>query len=140
MKTVCIIPARSGSKSVLKKNIELLAGYPLLAYSIIAARLSSKIQQTIVSTDSQEFADIARSYGADVPFLRPKEISRDDSLDIEYVRHALDWFQTHHGNQPEYIVILAPPTPLRDPVLIDAAIEKLIRNKEEGGNLSSFCP
>ena len=130
MKIVSIIPARSGSKGVPKKNIKLLAGYPLIAYSIIISRLSSKIPQTIVSTDSEEFAEIALTYGADVPFLRPKEISRDNSLDIEYVKHALEWFQTHAGYQPEYIVLLPPPTPLRDPALIDAAIEKLIRNKE----------
>lgn len=128
-KIVSIIPARSGSKGVPKKNIKLLAGYPLIAYSIIASKLSSKIQRTIVSTDSQEFAEIALSYGAEVPFLRPKEISKDNSLEIEYIRHALEWFQTHEGYHPEYIVSLPPPTPLRDPVLIDAAIEKIILNK-----------
>lgn len=127
---ISIIPARSGSKGVPKKNIRLLAGYPLITYSIIASKLSSKIERTIVSTDSQEFAEIALSYGAEVPFLRPKEISRDDSLDIEYVKHALDWLQTCEGNQPEYLVILPPPTPLRDPVLIDRAIEKIIQNKD----------
>jgi len=125
-----LIPARSGSKGVPKKNIKLLAGYPLMAYSIIASKLSSKIERTIVSTDSQEFAEIALSYGAEVPFLRPKEISKDDSLDIEYVRHALKWFQTYEGNQPEYLVILPPPTPLRDSALIDAAIQKIIQNKD----------
>lgn len=126
---VSIIPARSGSKGVSKKNIRLLAGYPLIAYSIIASKLSSKIERTIVSTDSQKFAEIALSYRAEVPFLRPKEISRDDSLDIEYVKHALEWFRAYEGNQPEYLVILPPPTPLRDPVLIDRAIEKIIQNK-----------
>lgn len=129
MKIISIIPARSGSKGVPKKNIKLLAGYPLIAYSIIASKLSSKIERTIVSTDSREFANIARSYGAEVPFLRPEEISRDNSLDIEYIKHALEWFQTHEGRQPEYIVMLPPPTPLRDPALIDAAIEKIINNK-----------
>ena len=125
-----LIPARGGSKGIPKKNIKLLAGYPLITYSIIASKLSSKIKRTIISTDSQEFAEIALSYGAEVPFLRPKEISKDNSLDIEYVNHALDWFQTHEGNQPEYLVILPPPTPLRDPVLIDRAIEKIIQNEE----------
>ena len=123
-----LIPARSGSKGVPQKNIKLIAAYPLIAYSIIASKLSSKIDRTIVSTDSQDFAEIALSYGAEVPFLRPKEISRDDSLDIEYVRHALEWFKTHEGNLPEYLVILSPPTPLRDPALIDKAIEKIIQN------------
>jgi len=127
---VGIIPARSGSKGVPKKNIKLLGGYPLIAYSIIASRLSSKIQRTVVSTDSQQFAEIALSYGAEVPFLRPKEISKDDSIDLEWVKHALEWFQTYGGYQPEYLVALAPPTPLRDPVLIDAAIDKIIQHNE----------
>lgn len=135
---ISIIPARSGSKGIPQKNIKLLADYPLIAYSIIASKLSSKIERTIVSTDSQEFAEIALSYGAEAPFLRPKEISRDNSLDIEYIKHALGWFQTHEGNQPEYLVILAPPTPLRDPILIDRAIEKIIQNKDATSLRSAY--
>jgi len=135
---ISIIPARSGSKGVPKKNIKLLAGYPLIAYSIIASNLSSRIERTIVSTDSQEFAEIALSYGAEVPFLRPEEISKDDSLDIEYVKHALEWFQTYEGNLPEYLVILPPPTPLRDPILIDTAIEKIIQNKDATSLRSAY--
>jgi len=126
---ISIIPARCGSKGVSKKNIKLLAGYPLIAYSIIASKLSSKIKRTIVSTDCQEFAKIALSYGAEVPFLRPKEISKDNSLDIEYIRHALEWLQNSEKFQPEYLVVLPPPTPLRDPALIDVAVEKIIKNK-----------
>ena len=120
-----LIGARSGSKSIPKKNIKSLAGYPLIAYSIIASRLSKNIQRTIVSTDSQEFADVAKEYGAETPFLRPKEISGDKSLDIEYIRHVIKWFDENEGGAPEYIVMLSPPTPLRDPTLIDAAIEKI---------------
>jgi len=99
-----------------------------MAWAIIAAKLSTKIERTIVSTDSEKFAEIALSYGAEVPFLRPKAISRDDSLDIEFVRHALEWLGVHEGNQPEYLVLLYPPSPLRDPSLIDEAIEKIISN------------
>ena len=103
--TIGLIPARSGSKGVPKKNINLLAGYPLIAYSIIASILSSNIERTIVSTDSPEFAEIALFYGAEVPFLRPKEISGDKSLDIEaacggccacatcHVYISEEWFQ-----------------------------------------------
>jgi CMP-N-acetylneuraminic acid synthetase len=135
---VCLVPARSGSKGIPKKNIKLLAGYPLLAYSIIASRLASKIERTLVSTDSEEFAEIARYYGAEVPFLRPGEISRDTSLDIEYIRHALDWFQTNEGKQPDYLVILPPPNPLRDPALIDKAIDKILHNKEATSLRSAY--
>ncbi|MFC1989889.1 cytidylyltransferase domain-containing protein [Chloroflexota bacterium] len=125
-----LIPARSGSKGVPKKNIRPLAGYPLIAYSIIASRLSSKIERTIVSTDSEEFAKIALSYGAEVPFLRPKEFAQDSSLDIDWVRHALKWLQSNEGNQPEYAVMLPPTVPLRDPDIIDAAIEKISQNND----------
>ena len=119
-----LIPARAGSKGVPKKNIKLLAGYPLIAYSIIASKLSSKINRTVVSTDSQEFAEIARLYGAEVPFLRPTEFAQDNSDAIEYVKHTLEWFATYENIQPEYLVLLCPPTPLRDHVLVDQAIEK----------------
>lgn len=138
MKIISIIPARSGSKGIPKKNIKLLAGYPLIAYSIIASRLSSEIERTIVSTDSQEFADIARSYGAEVPFLRPENISRDNSLEIELVKHAIEWFQTYENYKPEYIVMLLPTTPLRDPVLVDAAIKKIMGNKNATSLRSAF--
>lgn len=135
---ISIIPARSGSKGVPKKNIKLLAGYPLIAYPIIASKLASKIERTIVSTDSPEFAEIARNYGAETPFLRPAEISHDKSLDIEYIKHALDWFKTNEGKEPDYLVMLQPPTPLRDPALISAAIEKILQNKEATSLRSAY--
>ena len=121
-----LIPARAGSKGIHKKNIKLLAGYPLIAYSIIASKLSSKINRTIVSTDSLEFAEIARYYGAEVPFLRPTEFAQDDSDAIDYVKHALEWCTTNENSHPEYLVLLCPPTPLRDPALVDEAIVKLL--------------
>ena len=127
---VGLIPAREGSKGVPKKNIKLLGGYPLIAYSIIASLLSSKIDRTIVSTDSEAFAEIARSYGAEVPFIRPKELAQDNSDAIEYVRHVIGWLEIHENIRPEYLVILCPPTPLRDPLLIDDAITKIIQCSE----------
>jgi len=127
-KIIGLIPARSGSTEVKNKNISPLSIYPLIAYSIIASKLSYTIQRTIVSTDSKEYAKIASSYGAEVPFLRPKEISNNTSLDIEYVKHCLNWLDYEEGFQPEYIVILAPTVPLREPCLIDDAIEKIQNN------------
>lgn len=129
-KIIGVIPARGDSKGVPKKNIKLLGGYPLIAYSIIVSRFSSKIERTIVSTDSQEIADIALFYGAEVPFLRPKEFATDTSLDIEFVRHLLGWHENDEGYYPEYLVHLRPTTPLRDPDLIDQAIEKILHYKE----------
>src|SRR5210317_2466380 len=87
---VALIPARSGSKRVPDKNIRTLAGHPLIAYSIAAALQSRIFTAVIVSTDSERYADIARHYGAEVPFLRPDEIAGDTSPDIEWVTYTLD--------------------------------------------------
>jgi len=127
--TIAIIPARSGSKGVIDKNIKLLAGRPLLAYSILAARLIDDIDRIIVCTDSEQYADIARRYGAEVPFLRPVKISSDVSSDYEFIKYALDWMKENEGYQPEYLVHLRPTTPLRNPKYIDAAIEQM---KQDG--------
>ena len=125
---VAIIPARSGSKGVVDKNIKLLAGHPLIAYSIAAAQLANEINRIIVSTDSIEYASIAREYGAEVPFLRPVEISGDRSGDYEWVRHLLDWMAENEGHVLKYLVHLRPTTPLREPKHIDAAIELMRQN------------
>lgn len=126
--TWALIPARSGSKGVPKKNIRSLGGHPLIAYSIVAAKLSSKIERIILSTDSSEIAEMARSYGAEVPFLRPIELAQDHSSDLDFVRHALNWFEDHEGDLPDFLLHLRPTTPLRDPEVIDSAIEALKSN------------
>lgn len=119
-----IIPARSGSKGIANKNIKNFAGHPLMAWSIAAARLSKYIDRVIVSTDSIEYAMVARHYGAETPFIRPAVISTDASQDIGFIIHALLWFAEHEGNIPDILVHLRPTTPLRDPAVIDKAIEK----------------
>lgn len=134
---VALIPARSGSKGISDKNIRLFAGKPLLAHSIAAARLASNIDRVIVSTDSQHYANIAQEYGAEVPFLRPEEISCDMSTDYQFIKHALDWFQDNEGQQPKYLVHLRPTTPLRNPRCIDAAIE-MIKNDSKATALRSI--
>lgn len=135
-KTVAIIPARSGSKGVPDKNIKLLSGKPLLAFSIAAAKLTSNIDRVILSTDSEDYADIARQYGAEVPFLRPVEISEDTSTDYDFIKHALDWFLETEGKHPEYLVHLRPTTPLREVSYIESAIE-MIKNTENATALRS---
>jgi len=129
-KIIGLIPARSGSKGINNKNISPLLEYPLIAYSIIASKMSNIINRTIVSTDSEIYYNIALRYGAEVPFLRPKQISKSDSLDIEYIQHCIEWLQEKEGFQPDYIVILAPTVPLRDPQLIDEAIQKIQKNND----------
>lgn len=125
-----LIPARSGSRGVANKNVKLLKGYPLIAYSIIASKLSNKIGRIIVTTDSKDIANIAKKFGAEVPFLRPKKISHGSSLDIEFVKHCLMWLKTHRETTPKYIIHLRPTTPLRAPEVIDYAIESIINTKE----------
>lgn len=125
-----IIPARGGSKGVPKKNIRLLSGYPLIAYSIVAAQLCSKIERIIVSTDSEEIAEISRRYGAEVPFMRPAELASDRSPDRDFVMHALGWFKQQENSVPDYLVHLRPTTPLRAPVLVAEAIDALVSSPE----------
>ena len=125
---LAIIPARGGSKGILGKNIVPVAGYPLIAYSIIAAQQCKFIKRVIVSTDSPEIAAIACKYGAEVPFLRPSEFSTDTSTDREFLLHAVRWFDTNEGFKPEFWVHLRPTTPLRDPALIDQAVQVIQQN------------
>jgi CMP-N,N'-diacetyllegionaminic acid synthase len=118
---VALIPARSGSKGVPHKNVRPLGGYPLLAWSVAACLRSSGIGRTIVSSDSEEYAQTARAFGAEAPFLRPADISADSSVDYDFIVHALDWLAAG-GEEPEFIVHIRPTTPFRDPGLVDDAI------------------
>ena len=125
-KVLALIPARAGSKGVPDKNTRPLGGYPLLAWSIAACRKSKAIDRVIVSTDSPDYAALAREAGAEAPFLRPQEISGDLSTDYEFITHALDWLQ-EHGDMPDYVVHMRPTTPVRTPKIIDEAIEAFMK-------------
>lgn len=120
-----IIPARSGSKGVKNKNICEINGYPLIAYSIAAARVSRYIERVIVSTDSENYRMIANKYGAETPFLRPVNISDDRSTDFEFMEHAITWFYNNEDFLPEFWVHLRCTTPLRKVEDIDEAIEEI---------------
>ena len=128
MKTavVAIIPARSGSKGIKDKNLSSLGGYPLLAYSVVAAKLAKQINRVLISTDSERYAEMGRRYGAEAPFLRPTELSGDTSTDRGFMLHAMQWMQENEGQVPEYWVHLRPTTPLRNPAHLDSAIRTLI--------------
>ncbi|MCU0560477.1 MAG: acylneuraminate cytidylyltransferase family protein [Desulfobacterales bacterium] len=117
---VALIPARSGSKRVPDKNIRPLAGHPLIAYSISAALQSGVFAAVVVSTDSQRYAEIARRYGAEVPFLRPAEFSGDTSPDIEWVEYTLKRLAAE-GRSYEGFSILRPTSPFRLPETIQRA-------------------
>lgn len=127
---VGIVPARGGSKGVPKKNIKEIGGFPMIAYSIVVAQFVKNMDRCIVSTDSQEIADVAKAFGGDVPFLRPSEFAKDSSTDIEYIKHVINWYKDNEGYIPEYWVILRPTTPLREPELIESAIEKITKTPE----------
>ena len=92
-----IIPARSGSKTVKDKNIKMLNGHPLIAYSIVAALVSEKIDRVIVTTNSTQYRDIALKYGAEVPFIRPDEFSLDTSTDRDFLIHSMKWFEINEA-------------------------------------------
>jgi CMP-N,N'-diacetyllegionaminic acid synthase len=110
---LCIIPARGGSKGLPDKNIRLLAGHPLIAYSIKAALDCSVISRIIVSTDSNTIAVIAKSYGAEIPFMRPATYAQDLSTDFEVFDHALQWLEKYENYIPDLVVHLRPTSPVR---------------------------
>ena len=125
-----LIPARGGSKGIPRKNIMLLAGKPLIAYTIRHALDSKKIDRVIVSTDDEEIAAIAREWGAEAPFLRPAEFARDASPDIDAFRHYLEWTEANEGRLPDMVVHLRATNPVRRVELIDQAIELLASHPE----------
>jgi CMP-N,N'-diacetyllegionaminic acid synthase len=127
---LCLIPARGGSKSVPRKNIASVSGKPMIAWTIEHALASQFITRVIVSTDDEEIAGIALSCGAQVPFLRPAELSGDFSLDVEFHRHALEWLRDHENYSPEMVVNLRPTSPSRLPSTIDRAIESFAAHPE----------
>ena len=118
---VALIPARSGSKGVHNKNLRLLQNRSLLDWSIGAAIESQVISRIVVSTNSVDYANAAKHAGAEVPFLRPESISQDKSTDLEFVKHALDFFSAE-GEIPDLLIHLRPTTPFRDPKVMDQAI------------------
>ena len=126
MNILGIIPARGGSKSIPRKNLVPVLGTPLISYSIRSAQQSKLLDAFLVSTDDAEIAEVARSCGADVPFLRPQEFARDDSPDLEFMCHALDWLETMRGWTPGIIVNLRPTGPLRTGEDIDRVIQLML--------------
>ena len=130
MNVLAVIPARSGSKSVVNKNIRDFNGKPLLAHSIEHAKASKYIDRVILSTDSQEYALIGQRYGAEIPFIRPKEYATDEALDIDVFYHCLSFLDEKEGYRADIVVQLRPTYPIRDVQDIDKMIELLLANKE----------
>ncbi len=122
---LALIPARSGSKRVADKNIRPLAGHPVIAYTIAAARQSGIFSAVVVATDSEAYAEVARTYGAEVPFLRPTEISGDVSPDIEWVEFTLKRLK-ERGREYDCFSILRPTSPFRLPETIQRAWKEFL--------------
>ena len=129
MRIISIIPARSGSKRVKNKNIKKLMGLPLLAHTVIHSLNSKLISRTIVSTDSKKYADIAKNYGAEVPFLRPDNISGDRSTDLECFKHCLSFLKKNENYVPDIIVHLRVTYPIREKNIIDNCIKLFLKKK-----------
>jgi CMP-N,N'-diacetyllegionaminic acid synthase len=129
-KILALIPARGGSKGIPRKNIIMLGGKPLIAYSILQAKASHRINRVVVSTDDAEISSVAKDWGAEVPFVRPTEYAQDSSPDIDVFRHALNWLKENEGYEPEMVVHLRPPGPVRRADLIDYAVDLLTEHPE----------
>lgn len=125
---LAIIPARGGSQGIPGKNIKMLGNFPLITYSIAAAQNSKFVTRTIISTDSEEIANVAKDFGAEVPFYRPAEISGNDARDYPLFEHALNYLKEHENYQPEIVVQLRPTAPFRNPEMVDNAIEIMLKN------------
>jgi len=132
-----LIPARGGSKGLPRKNIRPLLGKPLIAWTIEQAKVSKYVDKVVVSTDDEEIAEVAKQYGAKVPFMRPKELARDDTPGIDVVFHAMNWFTKNKNKQYDLIILLQPTSPLRTAEDIDKAIELLFLKKAKA--IVSVC-
>lgn len=135
-KILAVIPARGGSKGIPRKNIKDLAGKPLIAWTIETAKVSSVFDRIIVSTDDQEIAVIARQFGADVPFLRPQELSTDTATSIDVVLHLIQWLQENEHYSPDYLMLLQPTSPFRSSADITQVIQLMQTNQEADAIIS----
>jgi CMP-N-acetylneuraminic acid synthetase len=140
LEVLALIPARGGSKSVPRKNLLVLGGKPLIAHSIGQALASRHITRTIVSTDDDEIAQVAREFGAEVPFRRPDEFAGDRSTDFEVFRHALEWLRDQEAYTPDLVVHLRATGPVRRVALIDQAIETMLAHPDADSLRSVSTP
>jgi len=136
MKILAIIPARGGSKSIPLKNIKKFCGKPLLAWSILAA-LKSGVCRVIVSTDNKQMAQIAKRYGAEVPFIRPAELATDTTPAEPVLFHAINYLKEKENYHPDAVILLQPTSPLRQPWHIQEAV-MMFKNKR-ADSVVSVC-
>ena len=129
MNTVAIIPARGGSKGILRKNIKELCGKPLIAHIIETALNVEELDSVIVSTEDNEIAATAKKYGAEVPFIRPEELTKDETPTLPVLQHAVKYLAEEENYKPDIVVLLYATSPL----LRAESVSKAIRMLREGG-------
>lgn len=134
---IAIIPARGGSKGLPGKNIRILNGIPLIAYSIRAALKSKRVSRIIVSTDDQDIAAIGKEYGAEIPFMRPEYLATDTARAIDVYNYTIDRLEKEDGVKINDFLILQPTSPLRNEAHIDEAVELFYR--KDADSVLSYC-
>ncbi|HLE92824.1 MAG TPA: acylneuraminate cytidylyltransferase [Anaerolineales bacterium] len=127
---LALIPARGGSKGIPRKNIRTFAGYPLVAWSIAAGLQAKSVSRVIVSTDDEEIAAIAREYGAETPFMRPRELAQDRTTDLPVFQHALKCLEDIEAYKPKIVVQLRPTSPVRPMDCVDGAVRILVEHAD----------
>lgn len=127
---LCVIPARGGSKRIPRKNIKEFSGKPMIAYSIEAALQSGCFDKVIVSTDDEEIAEVAKAYGAEVPFMRPAELANDYAGTLPVIKHAVEWFE-EHSTRPGHICCLYATAPFVQPKAIQQAYQQLLATQAD---------
>ena len=133
---LAIIPARGGSRGIPRKNIRLLCGKPLIAYTIETALSSKLIDRAVVSTEDEEIAEVSKKWGAEI-ITRPSELARDDTPSLPVLQHAIGYLEEVKDYHPEIIVILQPTSPLRIVDDIDSAIEEFLKGGYQ--SIASVC-
>lgn len=121
-RVLALIPARGGSKGVPRKAVRPMGGRPMIAWTLEAALAAGRLDRVVVTTEDAEIAEVARAWGADVPFARPAELAGDDTPGILPVEHALQWLLREQDYAPEWVMLLQPTSPLRSAGDIDAAV------------------
>lgn len=127
-KIIAVIPARCGSKRIINKNLRIINGIPLIGHAIEQALSTENIDEVFVSTDSIIIGEVAKTYGAKVPFIRPEEYATDQATDLDVFKHFLHWYLNEYGEEPELLVQIRATAPIRDIMYIDKAIEAMIKN------------
>lgn len=137
---LAVIPARGGSKELPGKNLRLLAGLPLIVHSVLFAKMCPQIQRCVVSTDDPEIAGVARQFGAEVPFLRPAELAKDDTPLWHVVRHTLAFIEEHGCTRYDALVLLDPTSPAREPQDLAGALHRLEQTPAADGVIGVSRP